>query len=202
MRRLLKPLWFLLALVFVIEAWLWDHLRPLVAAVVNLIAWDRLKARLAQLVEWLPPWAVLIVFVVPFIVLLPLKFLEVYLLVHRQWIAAILVLVLAKLLGLGVTAFIFDVTRPKLLQMAWFRRLYELMLYWLAKAHALIDPIKARIRRWLYMFAPRRAGRTLRLLRRIRRRMSLPPPSGARRRPRRRRTDAQSRAMRHAGSLA
>src|SRR5947209_12323135 len=105
MRRLLKPLWILLAQFFLIEAWLWDHLRPLVAAVVNVVAWDKLKARLAALVEWLPPWAVLIVFVIPFIVLLPLKFLEVYYLVHRQWIGAIFVLVLAKLLGLGVTAF-------------------------------------------------------------------------------------------------
>ena len=176
MRRALKPLWILLALVFLLEAWLWEHLRPLVAVVVNLIAWDKLKTHLARVVEWLPPWAVLVVFVIPFLVLLPLKFLEVYLLVRRQWIAAILVLVLAKLLGLGVTAFIFEVTRPKLLQMAWFRRLYEIMLVWLAKAHALIDPIKARIRRWFRMFAPQRAGRTLRLLRRIRRRTSIAAP--------------------------
>jgi hypothetical protein len=175
MRRVLKPLWILLALVFLIEAWLWDHLRPLVAAVVNIVAWDKLKTRLAALVEWLPTWAVLIVFVIPFLVLLPLKFLEVYLVVHRQWIAAVLVLVLAKLLGLGVTAFIFDVTKPKLLRMAWFRWLYELMLLWLEKAHALIDPIKARVRRWLFMFAPQRAGRTLRLLRRIRRRAQAQP---------------------------
>src|SRR5204863_104089 len=147
MRRALKPLWILLALFFLVEAWLWEHLRPLVAAVVNVIAWDRLKARLAALIEWLPPWAVLIVFVVPFIVLLPLKFLEFYLLVQRQWIAAVLVLVLAKLVGLGVTAFIFDITRAKLLQMAWFRWLYEVVLVLLAKAHALIDPIKAAIKR-------------------------------------------------------
>jgi hypothetical protein len=179
MRRALKPLWILLALVFLFEAWLWDHLRPLVAAVVNLIAWDRLKARLARLVEWLPPWAVLIVFVIPFIVLLPLKFLEVYLLVHRQWIAAILVLVLAKLLGLGVTAFIFDVTRPKLLQMAWFARLYELTLQGLARAHALIDPIKAairrRVRRILWLVKPGRSGRFFRRLARIRRRAQAQP---------------------------
>jgi hypothetical protein len=174
MRRAVRPFLILLALFFLFEAWLWERLRPLVAAVVNVIAWDRLKRRLAALVEWLPPWAVLIVFVIPFLVLLPLKFLEVYFVVHRQWIAAILVLVLAKLLGLGVTAFIFDVTKPKLLRMAWFRWLYELMLSWLEKAHALVDPIKARVRRWLFMFSPRRAGRTLRLLRRIRRRMSLP----------------------------
>ena len=51
---------------------------------------------------------------------------------------------------LGVTAFIFDVTRPKLLQLAWFRWLYEHMLVWLAKAHALVDPIKPRMRAaWL-----------------------------------------------------
>src|SRR3954471_6942980 len=100
MRRAFKPLWILLALFFLVEAWLWDHLRPLVAAVVNVIAWDKLKTRLAAPVEWLPPWAVLIVFVIPFIVLLPLKFLEVYFLVRREWIPAIVVLVLAKLLGL------------------------------------------------------------------------------------------------------
>jgi len=179
MRRALKPLWILLALVFLFEAWLWDRLRPFVAAVVNLIAWDRLKARLARLVDWLPPWAVLIVFVIPFIVLLPLKFLEVYLLVHRQWIGAILVLVLAKLLGLGVTAFIFDVTRPKLLQMAWFARLYELTLHGLARAHALIDPIKAairrRMRRILWLVKPGRSGRFFRRLARIRRRAQAQP---------------------------
>ena len=177
MRRALKPLWILLALFFLVEAWLWEHLRPLVAAVVNVIAWDRLKARLAALIEWLPPWAVLIVFVVPFIVLLPLKFLEFYLLVQRQWIAAILVLVLAKLVGLGVTAFIFDITRPKLLQMAWFRWLYELALVLLAKAHALIDPIKAaikrRMRRIMWLMKPGRSGRFFRRVARIRRRATI-----------------------------
>jgi hypothetical protein len=179
MRRVLKPFLILLALIFVIEAWLWEHLRPLVAAVVNVIAWDRLKARLARLVEWLPPWAVLIVFVIPFIVLLPLKFLEVYFLVHRQWLGAIVVLVLAKLLGLGVTAFIFDVTRPKLLQMAWFRWAYGLVLYWLGRAHALIDPIKLRIRRamrrYVWLFRPGRRNRFLRRLARIRRRVQTQP---------------------------
>src|SRR3954463_12993327 len=136
MRRVLKPLWFLLAVVFLVEAWLWDHLRAVIAWVVNLVPLDKLKTGLATLVEKLPPWAVLIVFVVPFIVLLPLKFLEVYFLVQRQWLGAIVVLVLAKLLGLGVTAFIFDVTRPKLLQMAWFRWVYGLALYWLRRAPA------------------------------------------------------------------
>ena len=45
MRRWLRPLWVILALLFLLEAWLWDHLEPLVARVVNLIPWDALKVR-------------------------------------------------------------------------------------------------------------------------------------------------------------
>ena len=181
MRRVLKPLWVLLAIVFLIEAWLWEHLSAIISRAVNLVAWDRLKGWLARLVEKLPPWAVLIVFVVPFIVLLPLKFLEVSFIVHHRWFAAIFILVLAKLLGLGVTAFIFEVTKPKLLQMAWFRWLYELMLVWLAKAHAIVDPIKTRIKERLAAFKLRvvrlmGSGRSgfLRRLARIRRRVQTP----------------------------
>ena len=118
MRRWLRPLWVILALLFLLEAWLWDHLEPIVARVVNLIPWGRVKVWLKGMIEGLPPWAALGVFIVPFIVLLPLKFLEVFFLAKRQWLAAGLVLILAKLIGLGVTAFVFDATRGKLLQMA------------------------------------------------------------------------------------
>jgi hypothetical protein len=41
----------------------------------------------------------------------------------------------------------------------------------LAWAHELIDPIKRRLKTFFRMWGPRRAGRTLRLLARIRRRM-------------------------------
>jgi hypothetical protein len=81
------------------------------------------------------------------------------------------VLALAKMVSLGVTAFVFDLTRPKLLQLAWFRRLYERVMVWLVWAHELVDPIKRRIKITFRMFAPKRAGRMLRLLVRIRRRM-------------------------------
>src|SRR5476649_533282 len=171
MRRITRPLLILLALVFLLEAWLWEHLSPLVAWVVARLPLRRIKEKIAAAIADLPPAATLVVFVIPFIVLLPLKFLEFYLLAHRQWFAAILVLVLAKLLGLGVTAFIFDLTKPKLLQLAWFRWLYEKVLAWLEWAHTLVDPIKQRIRRLLAIFAPARAGRAFKLFWRIRRRM-------------------------------
>ncbi len=49
--------------------------------------------------------------------------------------------------------------------------LYERVLVWLAWAHGLVDPIKLRIRAYLRLFSPRRAGRTMRLFWRIRRRI-------------------------------
>lgn len=179
MRRLLKPLWVLLALVFLFEAWLWEHLRPLVAWVVNLIAWDRLKARVAAVIEPLPPYPTLLVFLIPVILLLPLKFLGLWMLAHGSWLGAMAVLAFAKVLGMGVAAFIFEVTRPKLLRLAWFRWLCEHMLVWLGRAHALIDPIKARIkramRRWLWLMKPGRPGRFFRRLARLRRRAYTAP---------------------------
>jgi hypothetical protein len=120
------------------------------------------------------------VFVVPVILLLPLKFLGLWMLAHGQWLGAVAVLAIAKMVSLGVTAFIFELTRPKLLQLAWFRQLYDWVMWLLEKAHALVDPMKRRIKLWLRMFSPKRASRTLRLLRRIRRTMhAAPPPTAA-----------------------
>jgi hypothetical protein len=171
MRRLLRPLLILLALVFLFEAWLWSHLAPIVAWIVAHIPLHAIKARIALWIDRLPPAATLVVFVVPVLLLLPLKFLGLWMLAHGSWLGALGVLAFAKMVSVGVTAFIFDVMQPKLMQLAWFRWLYDRVVAGLAWAHALIDPIKRRLRRWLRMWGPRRAGRTLRLLARIRRRM-------------------------------
>ena len=73
MRRLLQPLWILLAIIFLIEAWLWDHLEPLVARAVASIPLRAFKQWLAGRVDTLSPPMTLIVFVVPIISLFPLK---------------------------------------------------------------------------------------------------------------------------------
>jgi hypothetical protein len=177
-RHLLRPVLILLALVFLLEAWLWEHLAPVVAWIVAWIPLREIKARTAAWIEGLPPTATLIVFVVPVAVLLPFKFLGLWLLAHGHWLDAIGVLALAKIAGLGVTAFIFDITRAKLLQLAWFRWIYERVIAWVAWAHELVDPIKLRLKRTFRMFAPKRAGRTLRLLIRIRRRIQAPRAAG------------------------
>jgi hypothetical protein len=186
MRRLTRPLWILLALVFLLEAWLWSHLEPIVAWIVDRVAWRELKARAAAMIERLPPYATLLVFLIPVVLLLPVKFLGLWMLAHGSWGGAMATLALAKVTGMGTTAFIFEVTRPKLLQLPWFRRLYDWVMRGLAWAHALVDPVKIEVRAWmrrnlapirrrlrrlLWMAKPGRPARFLRHLARVRRRM-------------------------------
>ena len=168
LRRLLQPIWVLLAVIFLIEAWLWDHLEPIVAWVVAKIPLQTFKAWLADRVDTLSPAMTLIVFAVPVIPLFPLKLIGFYLLTHEYWLSAVFTIIFAKLVGVGITAFVFDVTRPKLLEMGWFERLYEFIIGLRAKAAALVDPIKLRIVEILRGDGDRWSSRMLRLIQRFR----------------------------------
>ena len=168
MRRILQPIWVLLAIIFLIEAWLWDHLEPIVAWFVSLIPMRAFKQWLAERVDTLSPAMTLIVFIVPVIPLFPLKLVGFWLLAHEYWLSAILTIIFAKFLGVGVAAFVFDVTRDKLLEMDWFETLYEFVMEVRAKAKALVDPIKSRIRDALRGDGSGWSARTLRLIQRFR----------------------------------
>ena len=169
LRRILQPLWVLLALIFLIEAWLWDHLEPIVARVVAWIPLRAFKAWLADQVDMLSPAMTLIVFIVPVIPLFPLKLFGLWLLANEYWVSAVVILVFAKFLGVGIAAFIFDVTRPKLLQMAWFEKMYDWVMTLRAKAHAIIDPVKLRIK--AAISAARGSSRLLRMIQQFRKRV-------------------------------
>ena len=168
LRRLLQPVWVLLAVIFLIEAWLWDHLEPIVAWFVAKLPLQAFKNWLADRVDTLSPAMTLIVFIVPVIPLFPLKLVGVWLLMHEYWLSALTTIIFAKLLGVGVTAFVFDVTRPKLLEMGWFERLYEFIMALRAKAKALVEPVKLRIREILAGNGDRWSSRMLRLIQRFR----------------------------------
>jgi len=170
-RRLTRPLLILIAIVFLIEAWLWRHLGPVVVRVVARIPLRAVKAWTAGALRKLPPPAALVVFIVPVVALFPFKLLGLWLLANQQWLGATVVLVFAKLVGVAITAFVFEVTKPKLLSMAWFRWLYEHVMAWLDWAHRLVDPTKHRIRRLIRVLRAKQTGRALRLLWRIRRRV-------------------------------
>jgi hypothetical protein len=110
----------------------------------------------------------LIVFAVPVIPLFPLKLVGLWLLAHEYWLTACIVILLGKFVGVGVTAFIFDVTRVKLLEMGWFRKIYHFILVLRARAAALVNPIKQRIREILRGDGNGWSSRTLRMIQRFR----------------------------------
>jgi hypothetical protein len=82
--------------------------------------------------------------------------------------SAVFTILVAKLVGVGVTAFVFDVTRDKLLEMPWFESLYDLVLMVRAKATELVGPVKQRIREILTGHGEGWSARTLRLIQRFR----------------------------------
>ena len=168
MRRLLQPFWVLLAVVFLIEAWLWDHLEPIVAKLVAWLPLRQFKQWLSDRVDALSPATTLIVFAVPVIPLFPLKLFGLWLLANEYWLAAVVTIVFAKFAGVGITAFIFDVTREKLLEMRWFEALYDFVMRMRAKAAALVAPIKQRLREILAGGGDGWSSRTLRLIQRFR----------------------------------
>jgi hypothetical protein len=103
--------------------------------------------------------------------LFPLKLVGLWLLMHEYWLSAILTILFAKFLGVGVAAFVFDVTRPKLLEMGWFETLYEFVMTLRAKAAALVEPFKRRILEILRGDGDGWSSRMLRLIQRFRKRV-------------------------------
>ena len=115
-----------LALIIVFEEWGW---RPLAAGLAQLarltpIAW--LEAQ----VQRLPPYAALLVFATPSLLLLPLKLLALYLIASGQEVAAAALFVAAKVVGTAIVARLFQLTQPQLMQIGWFARGYGIVMPW------------------------------------------------------------------------
>ncbi|HEY0331463.1 MAG TPA: hypothetical protein VGC77_20480 [Rhodopseudomonas sp.] len=174
MRRISQTLWFLLAVGFLIEAWCWDHLEPIVARIVALIPLRQLKAWLAERISTLSPAMTLPVFLVPVAPLYPLKLFALALIAQGHLMAGLGIFLFLQVVGLGMVAFIFDVTKPKLLQLRWFAAVYRFVVELRDKAHALVAPtiaaIKARIASTLGGNGHGWGSRTLRMIGRLRRR--------------------------------
>jgi hypothetical protein len=61
----------------------------------------------------------------------------------------------------------------ELLQMAWFRRIYDFFIWARAWAHQKVDPIACRLRKWRHVLWHLHSGRLAVRLLRVRRRMRL-----------------------------
>ncbi|MGH6817998.1 MAG: hypothetical protein ACREC1_04410 [Methylovirgula sp.] len=150
-----RPLWFVLAALFLFEAWLWDAVGGLLKRLAAAIAFESLKQALVRALNALPAPLVLLVFVIPVAVIEPFKIVGLWLIAHHHLVYGIGAFVAAKVFGVGVAAFLFDATRSKLLSMDWFARFYAWVMKIRQLAHDLVEPYKRRIREALAPFVGR-----------------------------------------------
>jgi hypothetical protein len=108
------------ALLLLFEEWIWDNFVRATAWVARLPIFRRLEA----LVQRLPPWAAVTAFVVPFLVLVPVKLAAFWLMGTGHLRTGIGIYVLGKVVGTAVLTRLFTLTKPALLRIGWFARLY------------------------------------------------------------------------------
>jgi hypothetical protein len=153
-RRLLRALLLSLAAVVIfIEEWGW---RPLTAAVAWVARWPPL-ARLEALIRRAPPWVALALFLVPAVLLFPVKLAALWLIHEGQATLGVLIIVLAKVLGTAVVGRLFVLSEAQLVQFAWFARA---LAWWRSTK----ERVKAAVRRSAAWRVARVLQRRVRLL--------------------------------------
>ncbi len=117
-RALLTPLVYLAAIFLLFEEWLW-------------YAGARLMAHLARvpllrsLEGWIGrqrPYAALAIFVLPALLLFPVKVLALFVIARGHLGSGLCMIVFAKLIGVAAVARLYTLTRPALLTLGWFAR--------------------------------------------------------------------------------
>jgi hypothetical protein len=114
------------ALIVLFEEWGWKPLSDFLAYLARF-------APLAALERWiasLPPYGALAVFALPTALLLPLKFLAMWLLATGKYWTATALFAAAKVASTAFVARIFTLTKPTLMQIGWFARAYNWFVPW------------------------------------------------------------------------
>ncbi len=160
LKTLLAPLRFLLRLIFALlilfEEWGWEPLRRAFAVLARL----PLVRRLETWLPGLPPYAALVVLLLPSLLILPVKLLALWLVAQGRVLLGVAVIVAAKLVGTALLAWLFHLIQPALMRLAWFARGYGRWTAW-----------KTELLAWVRASEVWRTARALRLhLRRLFRR--------------------------------
>jgi hypothetical protein len=115
-RWLFAPLVYLAALLLLLEDWLWDLGARLMSRIAT---WPPLHKGETWL-RSLRPAAALAVFMLPALLLFPVKLLALFAIARGHAVLGVLAIVLAKLGGAAAVARIYLLTRPTLLTIRWF----------------------------------------------------------------------------------
>ena len=114
------------ALIVLFEEWGWRPLSDFIARLAK-------YAPIAAVERWiagLPPYAALFTIALPTTLLLPLKFVAVWLLANNHFATATLLFLGAKLASTALIARVFILTKPALMRIGWFARVYGWFMPW------------------------------------------------------------------------
>jgi len=137
LRRALKGLFhWAIALLILFEEWGWVPLANALARIGQLPAFRWIE----RSIRALPPYAALVVFLLPTLALLPVKLFALWLIGNGHRILGVAVIVAAKIAGTAIVARLFMLTQPALMQLPWFARLY---VRWTAWKDALVARVRA-----------------------------------------------------------
>jgi len=140
------------ALVFAIEEWGW---RPLTAMAARLARWGPI-ARLEQRIREAPPPVALALYLVPALLLFPIKVVALWLISLGKTFFGVSVIILAKVIGTALLGRLFILTEPQLLRYRWFARTLE---WWRTTKRR----VREAVGRWPAWQAARHAWRRIAL---------------------------------------
>lgn len=146
---------------FLFDALFLSILRPLLKRVAHLKFFQLVTAW----IETLGPYSTLAVFLIPVIVLEPIKPVSAYLVASGHLVNGILILVLGEALKITIVERIFHIARPKLMTIEAFARTYAFVVGWLTWAQGLppwlaVKRKFADIGRWARKLHPRHFNRS------------------------------------------
>lgn len=168
--RLHAPLLYMAALFLLAEEWMWSHGSRFAS---SLAASPPLRA-LENGISRLPPYPALLIFVLPGLLLMPVKLLALLAMAKGYVLWGGSVFILAKAGGAVVVARIYVLTLPSLLALVWFARWHNrfIMLKNRLIEYMRTSPAYARLRRMV--------SGARRLLRRLRQQLRPSVPFGSR----------------------
>jgi hypothetical protein len=132
--RLLKPLVAVVAAIyFVIDALVLAIVKPVLRRIAHLKFFQFFAAWIASL----GPYPTLAAFLIPVILLEPIKPVAAYLIASGRVVAGVTALVVGEVLKIMIIERIFQIGRPKLMTIYAFARVYDFVMGWLTWVQAL-----------------------------------------------------------------
>lgn len=123
-KYLLAPFIYTAAILLLFEEWLWNASKRVLARLPLIPFIARIESRISSF----PPYAALAIFILPSLLLLPVKILALLSIAHGHPTLGLVIIITAKVLGTALVARLYTLTQKALLTLPWFVRCRDAVL--------------------------------------------------------------------------